>query len=611
MQRKDKSLWYLIALASLLFCTIIEATAQTSSEVAEKALDSLVVLEVEVEDKGRKRLIPGSGFFVRQNRIATCLHVIEGATKGTAKLVKTGQKFHIEGVIASDKKYDLVLLKVSDFGASTLSLGNSDAVQVGEAIQVAGNPQLILAGKPTLLEGTIIPGIISSTREGDDDEFFKYLRDNMGISPNKVIQMSAELYPGCSGGPVLNEKGEVIGVSFMAFTGAKFFNFAMPSNYLKTLLNQEKPVNAQSINQLSAQPINQEKPVKPLAQGGQSISAVTYLRWGNAKFKQEKYESAIVNYDRAIELKPDYDDAYNNRGAAKAKLGIYKSAILDFDRAIEFEPEDANTYKSRGATKAEQGAYGAAISDYDRAIELKPDYAEAYRERGVMKHKLGLYESAVLDYGKAIELKPDYAETYNGRGAAKYEQGAYGAAILDFNKAIELEPDDANTYNNRGAAKAEQGTYSAAILDFDEAIELKPDYAETYRERGVMKYKLGLYKSAILDYDKAIELKPDYTKAYRGRGIAKYRIGAYNAAILDFDAVVQIHPKDADVYVHRGVAQAMQGHIGEAKSDFQIALKLIKGSNNENLAAIIEQILEINNNEDLKVFIEKSFKNLE
>ena len=100
MQQKNKSLYCLIALAFLLFFTITEATAQISSEIAEKALDSLVVLELEVEDRGKKRLIPGSGFFVQQqNWIATCLHVIEGATKGTAKLVETGQEFVVHTLI--------------------------------------------------------------------------------------------------------------------------------------------------------------------------------------------------------------------------------------------------------------------------------------------------------------------------------------------------------------------------------------------------------------------------------------------------------------------------------------------------------------------------------
>ena len=93
MRRTNKSLWCLTALALLLFCTITEATAQTSSEIAEKALDSLVVLEVEVEDKGRKRLIPGSGFFVQQNWIATCLHVIEGLQKALLNWLRQDKSF--------------------------------------------------------------------------------------------------------------------------------------------------------------------------------------------------------------------------------------------------------------------------------------------------------------------------------------------------------------------------------------------------------------------------------------------------------------------------------------------------------------------------------------
>ena len=182
-----------------IFCTINTAPAQTilpAEDIAEKALSATVYLEM--KDKNGKTLGIGSGFFVKPNLIATNYHVIEGAAKGTAKLVGKFTTYNIEGVTATDKTNDLALLKVKVSGIKIkpLPLGDSDTVRIGETVYVAGNPKG--------LEGTFSDGIISSRRD-------KYTKER--------LQMTAPISPGSSGGPVLNRKGEVIGVSFMTLEG--------------------------------------------------------------------------------------------------------------------------------------------------------------------------------------------------------------------------------------------------------------------------------------------------------------------------------------------------------------------------------------------------------
>ena len=244
MKHRDKLSWTFPQVAIvvlLLFCTISTAPAQTTlpaEDIAEKALAATVYLEM--KDKNGKTLGIGSGFFVKSNLIATNYHVIEGAAKGTAKLVGKYTTYNIEGVTATDKTNDLALLKVTAYGIKPLSLGDSDAVRIGATVYVAGNPKG--------LEGTFSDGIISSRRDKDTKE---------------RLQMTAPISPGSSGGPVINRKGEVIGISFAGHQAldAQNLNFAIPSKYLKALLEQSKPA-------------------KPLSQGKHSISAETYILWG-------------------------------------------------------------------------------------------------------------------------------------------------------------------------------------------------------------------------------------------------------------------------------------------------------------------------------------------
>ena len=215
MKHQNNLLWQLplVTLVALLFCIVSTLPAQTVPEIAEKALAATVYLEM--YDSNDVKLGFSSGFFVRENLIATNYHVIKGAMRGTAKLVGKSTTYIIEGVTATDKTNDLVILKVTASDVKSLPLGDSDVVRIGEAVYVAGNPKG--------LEGTFSNGIISSLRD---------------ISTKERLQMTAPISPGSSGGPVLNSKGEVIGISVTVHQNldAQNLNFAIPSNYLKKLL---------------------------------------------------------------------------------------------------------------------------------------------------------------------------------------------------------------------------------------------------------------------------------------------------------------------------------------------------------------------------------------
>ena len=200
----------------LLLLGARSAQPQTVQKIAKKAFGSTVLLVI--EDANGQPLSLGSGFFVRAGEIASNLHVVEGGARGYAKLVGQKTNYELEGITAVDTKRDLVVLKISAANSPVLPLGNSDAVQVGESVYAVGNPQG--------LEGTFSQGIVSSIRE---------------VGTDKLLQITAPISPGSSGGPVLNARGEVIGVSVATFKGGQNLNFAIPSDYLKTMLEKAGP----------------------------------------------------------------------------------------------------------------------------------------------------------------------------------------------------------------------------------------------------------------------------------------------------------------------------------------------------------------------------------
>lgn len=329
----------------------------------------------------------GSGFFVGKDKVVTNLHVV--ALSGTvfAKLTDREVIYPIKGVTVFDAGNDLVILKIIGEG-TPLSLGDSDMVQSGERVITMGYPNR----KYKVVEGTI-DGIRNT---------------------DKWLRMKIDIVGGSSGSPVLNSKGQVIGINAAKY---KDYAYAVPSNALKMLLARSKPT-------------------EPL------------MEW--------QKRAPIRAY------------AYHIQGHLKSVVGHYRGAIADYDNAIKLNPKTRHTYYQRGNIKAALGKYKKAIADYDKAIQLNPENLDVYKTRGTVKFSLGNLEQAMLDFNKVVQLNPDDADAYNNRGKVRFRFGAsefsrgnadkarelYEGAIEDYTQAIKLNPEDTEAHSNLGAVKS-------------------------------------------------------------------------------------------------------------------------------------------------------------
>ncbi|MEH2048682.1 tetratricopeptide repeat protein [Nostoc sp.] len=314
--------------------------------------------------------------------------------------------------------------------------------------------------------------------------------------------------------------------------------------------------------------------------------------------KKLKYEEAIADYDKAIDIKSDYADAYYKRGLAKSNLAddqddqeakkTYKNAIKDYDQAIKIKSKYADeAYYYRALAKHNLGDYKEAIEDYDQAIKNAPKYtdeAEAYYNRGLAKYNL---EEAYYNRGLAKYNLGD-----NQRELAKYEEAkkSYENAIKDYDQAIKIKSkyaDEAYYYYYRALAKHSSGDYKGAIEDYDQAIHFKSDYAYAYLNRGLVNSYLEHYENAIKDYDQAIHFKSDYADAYYYRALANSNLGDnqttkankqkaneyYNKANADYTKAIDFKSDYADAYNDRGNVMLQLGNNQKAKGDEQGANK--------------------------------------
>ena len=148
-------------------------------------------------------------------------------------------------------------------------------------------------------------------------------------------------------------------------------------------------------------------------------SAYTEFYAGLTCTNRGDHDKAICHYTRAIKLKWDYAEAYNNRGVAYGKKGKVDLAIEDFNSAIKLKPDYAGASVNRGIAYVKKGKVDLAIEDFNSAIKLKPDLSEASVNRGAAYVKKGKVDLAIEDFNSAIKLKPDYAEAYFGLGLAQ------------------------------------------------------------------------------------------------------------------------------------------------------------------------------------------------
>ena len=417
----------------------------------------------------------GSGFLIRHDLVVTNVHVVnqrsfDGAIS-VAKLVNKPTWYTIKGVVASDPKRDLVVLKVAKVGGEdghVLSLAESDTVKKGDRIIVIGNPGQ--DGK--FLQGDVSVGWISRR------------------TPNFLDFRARNNRKGYSGGPVLNIHGDVIGITFQGHrVGA---GYAIPSNYLKALLKK-----------IPTQPKPLEKwREEPLVRYYSTVEAMN----------RGKSKTAVKNFDTIIHLAPDFADTYINRGEAKRQLGAFEAAIKDFDMAIRLGDDYAYVYVKRGEAKQSLGDNKGAIKDFDIAIRFDSAYVQALINRGDAKSNLGDEKGALEDFDAVIQLKPKGIAlplAFVKRASAKSDLDDNEGAIEDCNTVIRLRPVDillAAAYNIRGKAKSAQGNNEESIIDYDRAVHLEPNHPELYYNRGVANAASGLTSDAENDLKTALKL---------------------------------------------------------------------------------------------------------
>ena len=213
----------IIVVWSLLLASLAgPAAAQSGGDLKElnrRSSESVVLLRV--FGPGGAEIGTGTGFFLDGDLVTTNHHVVERGLRVDAEFAD-GRVVGLGGVLAADADADLAILRAPVGTAAGLTLYAGPPVEVGE--------EIVVLGSPLGFAGTLTTGIVSARRD-------QGVEAEMGFGDGSPrLQIDAAISPGSSGSPVMNLRGEVVGVAVSVLRGGQNLNFAVPVEALRRLL---------------------------------------------------------------------------------------------------------------------------------------------------------------------------------------------------------------------------------------------------------------------------------------------------------------------------------------------------------------------------------------
>jgi len=413
-------------------------------------------------------------------------HVFHNAMKAEVQVYNG--KLGVKKVLAEHSDYDMVKVEVDTKKREIKPLAiNKRLPKVGESVVVIGNP--------LGLESTASNGIVSAIRE---------------IKPHgKVIQITCPISPGSSGSPVLNMKGEVIGVATFNIggqEGGQNLNFAIPIARLSDLNKVENGVLA-SINFSDPDLVN---------------AADDPFDQGMLLFNKKEYAGAIAYFKKATEDDPNNAEAFYYLGICYRETGA-TNAVYAFQTAIKINPDYAEAHCQLGITYVGLNMQAEAIKSLRESVRIDPDNDEAILNLGIAYFNKKDFRTAVKLLERAVDIYPS-AKAYFFKGSCHYRMGQFGRAIQSFKNSIEMDSENIEPYILLAASYASEEDWTRGIAIMNKAMILDPQRPEVHFYLGVLHLGNDDLDSAQYEYETLRKLKgADKLKNDLWSAISRYK----------------------------------------------------------------------------------------
>jgi len=342
-------------------------------------------------------------------------------------------------------------------------------------------------------------------------------------------------------------------------------------------------------------------------------SAKKYYKAGEDFFAVNKFEDAIKQFTKAIELDPDYDRAYIHRALVHERMNNYSTAAEDYERALVFLTKDETVYYAAGNAYFKSEQYGAALAKLNTALTMKSNYLEAYQIRNQVFIALERYDDALDDCKRALKYKENEVNYYYlGQAYEKLEmydesEAAYKNSIrrngnvlvahmalakLSFlrekydmsmssvNQVLRIDPNNKEGLMIRSIIHAKQLNLTKAVDDISVALSKFQKDPELLILRGDFYQALSRHSDAIIDFSNAIESGGEVqADVYYKRAGSFENIRDYESAMKDYNKLLELSKFDGNAQRLLAEAQARMFEINREAN--KPVVKLIDPTANE------------------------------
>ena len=398
-------------------------------------------------------LLNGSGFiFSEDGLIGTNYHVVDGID---SLLVKTSDgTFYDAELLIIDEKNDMAILRIKNANGTkfpTIRFANSDALKVGQ--------EVFAIGSPLGYEYTISQGIIAGIRDNEKVSF----TDPVTYSPieknfEKVIQITAAISPGNSGGALFNRKGEVIGITTYTYSGYGNLNFAIAINSFVYFMNSVDLANIDN-NEEAKKKRQESLYLSNLRLAGNFKSEATY-NWMYVKQKDtmKTLDTFIVKQDSIARMNFNKAEAFYYKciDIAPDSFTVYREMMdlyvycENFNKAEDLYDTIKTRFQSYSLLSLLSQSLANAYTtnkEYKKALEFYEKMSAKDTSDIYLRYQIGnIYEKmnknsrAVKEYKKIIKRDPTYTQALIQIGAIYYNKyNDYRKAKEYFEKAYDNE----------------------------------------------------------------------------------------------------------------------------------------------------------------------------
>ena len=203
-----------------------------------------------------------------------------------------------------------------------------------------------------------------------------------------------------------------------------------------------------------------------------SFSTEALLDKAKVLMGQNKFHEALDFLNKAINADDQNHEAFNARGVVYFELKEFTNASLDYDRAIQLKPDFYRPYYNRALLKIAQNNTDGALKDFAEAIKLNGKNAEIYVSRGQLLAALNQTDAALSDFQEAIKYDTHNAAAWYNQGNLLFQRELFEQAVNSFQTATKNDPSFGKAFHALGIAQLMQQQQDLGCLNLKQALKL-------------------------------------------------------------------------------------------------------------------------------------------